>query len=753
MTFSALYDIINIVYSKEVIPLQITHMNATFGKLQRAELHLQPGLNVIYAPNESGKSTWTAFIRAMLYGLSTRERGTLADKNRYAPWNGSTMQGRMDVADGAQRYTVTRNTARIGSPMGDFSCTYSDTSTPVPGITGQNLGETLLGVPREVFERSALIRQSALTVEQDAELERRIAALITTGEEDTSYTEVHERLKKQLNRRKHNKTGLIPNLENEIDALDDALAELATLTAKSDATQAHLDTLSEQLQNLNSQNEQWEQLEKQDALQKYRAAQQSAIEAQQRADLLSQLAGDLPDHATLTQLEVQSAALTSSQARLSHAKQNYDAAQAAEHRASVAYQQHPLCPADATALAQRQSAMVTPMLPGKAWWLCTALTGAAVIAFVLMLLSVLPFALWQAVITGILACAGLGGTLYYVLRKRKILRQIDDITKKKEILAAQIAKYLPLQKAAQEADVQLSHAQSVYNELSQQHQQDMVLLLAQIHRFQPSVNDLPSVQIAIADARHKQQTLMQAKKDAQEAALRCQIMAEHLPAKPHPDSDVPLSQPTLTREEINLQLRQLMSDMQTARTQLDSLQGQIRGLGDPTHIAQRRQIKCEQLSQLQAEYSALQMAMESLDNANLTLQNRFSPALGAKTAEIFSAITDGRYHKVLLNRDFSLSAETVNNPIGRSIQLLSQGTADQLYLAVRLAICDMVLPEEKSVPLILDDALLSFDEQRLHAALDYLLAESKHRQIILFSCQKREQAYLADCDGVTCLSL
>ena len=54
-------------------------MIATFGKLQQSELQLRPGLNLIYAPNESGKSTWAAFLRTMLYGLSTRERGALAD--------------------------------------------------------------------------------------------------------------------------------------------------------------------------------------------------------------------------------------------------------------------------------------------------------------------------------------------------------------------------------------------------------------------------------------------------------------------------------------------------------------------------------------------------------------------------------------------------------------------------------------------------------------------------------------------------
>ena len=75
--------------------------------------------------------------------------------------------------------------------------------------------------------------------------------------------------------------------------------------------------------------------------------------------------------------------------------------------------------------------------------------------------------------------------------------------------------------------------------------------------------------------------------------------------------------------------------------------------------------------------------------------------------------------------------------------MLSQGTADQLYLAVRLAICDTVLPPERSIPVLLDDALVTFDDERMAAALDYLVELSETRQVILFTCQTRELRYLA----------
>ena len=74
----------------------IRTMKATFGTLAGDELKLDRGLNIIYAPNESGKSTWCAFLRAMLYGVDTAERargGQLPAKTRYAPWSGAPMEG------------------------------------------------------------------------------------------------------------------------------------------------------------------------------------------------------------------------------------------------------------------------------------------------------------------------------------------------------------------------------------------------------------------------------------------------------------------------------------------------------------------------------------------------------------------------------------------------------------------------------------------------------------------------------------
>ena len=87
--------------------MKLRQMTATFGKLSGDTLVLSPGLNLIHAPNESGKTTWCAFLRNMLYGLPTRDRKPTADKNRYAPWSGSPMQGVLELEQRLSQEIIT----------------------------------------------------------------------------------------------------------------------------------------------------------------------------------------------------------------------------------------------------------------------------------------------------------------------------------------------------------------------------------------------------------------------------------------------------------------------------------------------------------------------------------------------------------------------------------------------------------------------------------------------------------------------
>ena len=724
-------------------PLQILNMTATFGKLDNVSLQLQPGLNIIYAPNESGKSTWCHFIRTMLYGLPTRDRGALADKNRFAPWNGTAMRGRMEIKADAQHCTITRDTLRAAAPMDSFSCTYADTASAVPHMTSQNLGEILLGVGRETFVRSAFIGQSKLALDQDAELERRISALVSSGQEDISFSESYDRLKKQLNRRKHNKTGIIPALESEIAQLHAQLEHLRSLQEQELSAKEQRQQFSRQAEEIRMRLAQWEMLQKQEALRGCLLAEQQAEAAATHVRSLKASFSALPEASELARLDGMAAALDETFAAAKSAAQ---AAQQKQQAAAQVYgtlQQHPLYPADEPQLRTKLQA-IEPIRfsPWLAALFC--LLGAGIDLGLWFFLIPPPLSMSIGI-----AAAAIALYIYYIVCRRKN----RTLQSQRAQLQADIQIYLQLQQQYHTAKAAAEQTAATAQNLHTNCRQGLLQLLGRVQVFAPQATNLTNVRGALEQAIERRKRLDQAQQEAREAQLRAQFLRSHLPQGDLPDPQENLPRPTTGYAQLQDALPCAITNMQRAQSRLDILSGQLRAAGDRDTLESRLAQKQLQLQQAQTEYDALSAAMEALAHADLTLQNRLSPVLGKRAAQIFSAFTGGKYQKVLLHRDFSLSAEPEGDITPRSIQLLSQGTADQLYLAVRLAICDMVLPAEKHCPIVLDDALANFDDLRLRATLDWLVAEAKNRQILLFTCQKREAEYLSGRSDVHFLSL
>ena len=139
-----------------------------------------------------------------------------------------------------------------------------------------------------------------------------------------------------------------------------------------------------------------------------------------------------------------------------------------------------------------------------------------------------------------------------------------------------------------------------------------------------------------------------------------------------------------------------------------------------------------ELEQAREAAMTVELAMETLQLADSRLRSRFSPRITAEAGNILSELTQGKYANVLLEPDMRLSVR--EDARMRPAAAMSCGTADQMYLALRLAMSRLLLPE--GAPLILDDALVNFDEDRCKAALELLQTEAQTRQIVLFSCRK-----------------
>ena len=724
-------------------------MTATFGKLQGRTLELRDGLNILQAPNETGKSTWCAFLLSILYGINSRERdraGFIADKNRYAPWSGAAMSGRMDCSTDLGELTLTRSTRRQASPMGEFSAVYAGTNEPVPGLTGTACGETLLGISREVFERSAFIRQNNLSISQNADLERRIAALISSGQEDTSYTEAAEALKKQLNRRRHNKTGQLPALEAELAELDRQLAESESLARQLAQARGEVSSLSVREQQLQAELDQWDRWEaaRQRRVLSDAAAAAEAAEAK-AAQVREQLQKDqIPENETIARLRGAIVNLETTRKAVDKARAERDDAMKALLRAEAAVNESPF--AGQTAEEARKSAA---SVPDSAPWPLSELLPSiflGALALILSIISILGMndAFADAIFYGI-PCA-ISALVIPIYKNHKWQKETSAFLKKHGVSSAaelrmQAAAYAKLCEARDtaqaNANAKSAAADTLYNTLTSNEQG----ILLEVRRFAPGAFDIPTADRLLRACAVRRKELAEAESAAREARLRCDLQAQQLPEADVPAEELPV--PPRSREAVTADLEAVRAALAQARSGADRLTGQLHGLTPPDQLRARQAELEDQRAGLETEYSAIRLAMETLDQANTTLQNRFSPELGRRAAEIFAQLTGSRYSGVVLDRSFRLSAEPAGDPVFRDAALLSAGTLDQLYLAVRLAICDLVLPPEKEVPIVLDDALANFDDDRCAAALEFLKAAAGNRQILLFTCHSREAEFFA----------
>lgn len=117
-------------------------------------------------------------------------------------------------------------------------------------------------------------------------------------------------------------------------------------------------------------------------------------------------------------------------------------------------------------------------------------------------------------------------------------------------------------------------------------------------------------------------------------------------------------------------------------------------------------------------------------------QTRQGPML-ARASEIFQALTLGSFSRLLVDADSHDSPRLVsirtdgNKPV--EVPGLSEGTRDQLYLALRLAALDQQASQGSRMPLIADDLFINFDDRRTEAGLQVLGDVSRRMQVILLT--------------------
>ncbi|CUX37541.1 ATP-binding protein [Clostridium sp. C105KSO13] len=170
------------------------------------------------------------------------------------------------------------------------------------------------------------------------------------------------------------------------------------------------------------------------------------------------------------------------------------------------------------------------------------------------------------------------------------------------------------------------------------------------------------------------------------------------------------------KQRIQEEIKEKQISLQNLREHLDELE-----------------MPSEEASKLKVTRQALLLAQDKIQEVSQSMAKGFGDTLNENASEILEQITNGRYTKLLI--DTQLSMVLYKDGVRIPVERVSRGTMEQVYFALRMAVMDLLCEEPQ--PIILDDAFVYYDEKRLKSVLKWL--SEQERQVIIFSCQKREQ--------------
>ena len=129
----------------------------------------------------------------------------------------------------------------------------------------------------------------------------------------------------------------------------------------------------------------------------------------------------------------------------------------------------------------------------------------------------------------------------------------------------------------------------------------------------------------------------------------------------------------------------------------------------------------------------LEITSEFLAKAQEEVHRTVAPQLSDVIREWLPKITAGRYQDARVDPENLVIKVKEKSGQWRQATQLSHGTAEQIYLLLRVALVKYLTQPKETCPLILDDVTVQSDSTRTRAILDTLLALSRERQVILFS--------------------
>ncbi len=675
-----------------------------YGTLSNREIELGGGLNVIYGKNESGKSTMRSFLHAMFYGL--KNSSEKSDRKKYMPWSGGGMSGAMLVERDGKEIELRRTFGARAS--GDkFSASDPVSGEAIEGIFSDNAGEELLGVSENVFIKTAYIKQgTAAAPGADGEITARLMNLAASGDEDISAEktlDVIERAKRSLKAK--NKTyspGAVDRLAARKNTLLEERFRAERMEREAAEKRKHLARLCERRDGVLSELKRAEGL-------RARKADAAAVKDGKLLKRLGKELAELRENSLLKSFD----GFDEEDCRETESR----AARLAELSAATA----------ASEIDERERRLGDlEAEDGKSKaGLCIVGVCCAVTLLVIGVIfgTVLSGALYALCALGVILGAACAALLVKSNKRAKAAEAARDEIKAEldELRARECERERERGELKAELDAEYERLGISGIEQLRVKYREYIRLTAAIEASEKSFADV------LGDRNAEELIEKSARLEAELAGLEDEING----AGELTDRLI------ISRDELDAQIRKCEFELDNLPiVSISDIDGEIGAID-------------EELGVLETRLAALEIADSEIRAAFDEARGSFGAVLNREVNSRLKTLTGGKYGDVRVSNEYGMKILAGGEPIDAAS--LSMGTYEQIYLALRLGIAELICGN--NIVVIADDICAQYDDERAEYALGQLREASEKYQVIMFTCHDRDLRNAEKTEGVNVVRL
>ena len=750
----------------------------SFGLLKDMTLEFAPTVNVIEGQNEAGKSTIAAFIKYMLFGFDTVESDEfLSERKKRINWETGMAEGSMIVRVKDKRYLISRSTTptvkQDGRPAYKEESTIIDMENGATAFGKMPAGEVFFGVTRELFENTAFLGQIGDSAINEGSVKESIENILFSASEKINNQRAMSKISEKMDNLVHRggNGGVIHELMHKQEALEAGMArsnednkqilakETELFKIRQERTEA--ESKLERLYDLSSS---YNSVMLIDTFDKLHALEEECVhktEAYNTFVTENTRAGYVPTEAYITEIGMARRGVNEAYHALADADDHYTREKKAigitreiegaiEHADEEGGEEN---------ILTRALGYVKGLAKNVAFATLGSLGAIAVLVYELIAKGVLAHIVFRILggLIGAGALALVGYAVFGILKNKKNLTAIstkfgvatyNDLKGKIAVIAEARAKRDGMIKSTDDARIALEAAKLNYENAKQ----ELTRVIIRWGEEPPtsSLNEfLDRLEAKVATFLEKNRVLLEEKNTIE---LTVKELRQSLSDKNEIDirgQVSPLKRKALTHinhDEIITSISAYKNKLVELDRMIYTVESEIMALktnaGDPAEYYSKIKTMETKIEELREKHKAYFIAYKAIESASDNLRSEISPRLGEFSTELMGIMTDKKYGSFDVTNGLKVSYLAEGGE-QRTVDFLSGGTRDLAYVAVRMALIDMLYTEKP--PVCLDESFAHQDNVRAKSMMKSLAHLSvEGYQSFIFTCRAREATLAAE---------